>query len=64
VLSNLILPAALLFGADGVGDQHTTTCDTFAFIEDGTGLHDETGQLGGAGDGSFNVIYTFPVHYN
>lgn len=33
-------------------------------IEDGTGLHDETGQLGGAGDGSFNILYAFPVHYN
>jgi hypothetical protein len=64
VLSDIILPAALLFGPHGVGDEHTTTCDTFAFTEDGTGLHEESGQLGGAGDGSFNVICTFPVHYN
>jgi hypothetical protein len=64
VLSDIILPAALLFGPHGVGDEHTTTCDTFAFIEDGTGLQEESGQLGGAGDGSFNVICTFPVHYN
>ncbi|HMJ35183.1 MAG TPA: hypothetical protein VK501_14830 [Baekduia sp.] len=28
------------------------------------GLHDETGQFGGAGDGSFHVVYTFPVHCN
>jgi hypothetical protein len=64
MLSNIILPAALLFGPDGECEEHAVARDTFAFIEDGTGLHDETGQLGGAGDGSFTIIYTFPVHYN
>jgi hypothetical protein len=63
-VNTIIIPIALLFGADGAVEDHTMPRDRFAFIRLGTGLESAHGTLGGPGDGSFDVLDTFTMNYN